>query len=155
MKVALLFFSTTVCRGFGQRRITLADRKTKSCRALIAFRFLKLNLFAFKFGELIVDSLHEVLAGPFFNLRMVRHDDGSLSSGWQKITRKKRKLPPPVYPHRKPNQATLWSRKLDADQKRGILPRTGELCLQIPRRGSSNLGAAGLHFSPSCKAAPG
>lgn len=39
----------------------LADRKTKSCRALIAFRFLKLNLFLFKFGKLIMDSLHEVL----------------------------------------------------------------------------------------------
>jgi hypothetical protein len=30
---ALLFFSTTVYRGFGQWRIKLADRKTKSCRA--------------------------------------------------------------------------------------------------------------------------
>jgi hypothetical protein len=39
----------------------LADRKTKSCRALVAFRFLKLNLFLFKFGKLIMDSLHEVL----------------------------------------------------------------------------------------------
>jgi hypothetical protein len=39
----------------------LADRKTKSRRALIAFRFLKLNLFVFKFGKLIPDSLHEVL----------------------------------------------------------------------------------------------
>jgi hypothetical protein len=42
----------------------LANRKTKSCRALIAFCFLKLNLFAFK-GKLIMDRLHEVLAGQF------------------------------------------------------------------------------------------
>ena len=51
----------------------LANRKTKSCRALIAFCFLKLNLFAFKFGKLIMDRLHEVLAGRFFNLGMGRY----------------------------------------------------------------------------------
>jgi hypothetical protein len=56
----------------------LADRKTKSCRTLIAFRFLKLNLFAFKFGKLIMDSLHEV---RFSNLGTGRHNDGSPSSG--------------------------------------------------------------------------
>ncbi len=33
----------------------LADRKMESCRALIAFQFLKLNFFAFKFGKLIVN----------------------------------------------------------------------------------------------------
>jgi hypothetical protein len=100
MNVTLLFFSTSVCREFGQWRIMLADRKTKSCRALIAFRFLKLNLFAFKFGKLIMDGLHEVFAGPFFNLRMVRHDDGSLSSGCSpaKIIPKKRKAPAPGAP---------------------------------------------------------
>ena len=53
----------------------LADRKTKSCRALIAFRFLKLNLFVFKFGKLIPDSLDEVLFGA------ASHNDGSPSSG--------------------------------------------------------------------------
>ena len=58
----------------------LADWKPKSCRALIALHFLKLNLFAFKFGKLILDRLHEVLA-RFFDLGMVRHDDGSRSSG--------------------------------------------------------------------------
>ena len=56
----------------------LADRKTKSCRALIAFRFLKLNLFVFKFGKLIPDSLDEVL---FSNLGSGSHNDGSPSSG--------------------------------------------------------------------------
>jgi hypothetical protein len=56
----------------------LADRKTKSCRALIAFRFLKLNLFVFKFGKLIPDSFHEVF---FSNLGTGRHNDGSPSSG--------------------------------------------------------------------------
>ena len=56
----------------------LADRKTKSCRALIAFRFLKLNLFMFKFGKLIPGSLHEVL---FSNLGTGRDNDGSPSSG--------------------------------------------------------------------------
>ena len=45
----------------------IVDRKTESCRALIAFHFLKLNLFAFKFGKLIKDSLHEMLAA-FFQL---------------------------------------------------------------------------------------
>ena len=34
----------------------LADLKTKSCRALIAFRFLKLNLFIRKFGKLIMET---------------------------------------------------------------------------------------------------
>jgi hypothetical protein len=57
----------------------LADRKTKSCRALIAFRFLKLNLFMFKFGKLIMDRLHEVL---FSDLGTGGHNDGSPSSGW-------------------------------------------------------------------------
>jgi hypothetical protein len=56
----------------------LADRKTKSCRALIAFRFLKLNLLLFKFGKLIMDSLHEVL---FSDLGTASHNDGSPSSG--------------------------------------------------------------------------
>jgi hypothetical protein len=56
----------------------LADRKTKSCRALIAFRLLKLNLFLFKFGKLIMDSLHEVL---FSDLGTASHNDGSPSSG--------------------------------------------------------------------------
>ena len=56
----------------------LADRKTRSCRALIAFRFLKLNLFVFKFGKLIMDSLHEVL---FSDLGTASHNDGSPSSG--------------------------------------------------------------------------
>ena len=56
----------------------LADRKTKSCRALIAFRFLKLNLFLFKFGKLIMDSFHEVL---FSDLGTGSHNDGSPSSG--------------------------------------------------------------------------
>ena len=56
----------------------LADRKTKSCRALIAFRFLKLNLFMFKFGKLIPGSLHEVL---FSNLGTGRDNDGSPSRG--------------------------------------------------------------------------
>jgi hypothetical protein len=56
----------------------LADRKTKSCRALIAFRFLKLNLFVFKFGNLIMDRLHEV---PFSDLGTGSHNDGSPSSG--------------------------------------------------------------------------
>jgi hypothetical protein len=55
-------------RGCGQSRIELADRKTQSCRALIAFHFLKLNLFAFKVGKLIMNSLHEVLARRFSNL---------------------------------------------------------------------------------------
>jgi hypothetical protein len=56
----------------------LADRKTKSCRAPIAFRFLKLNLFLFKFGKLIMDSLHEVL---FSDLGAGSHNDGSPLSG--------------------------------------------------------------------------
>jgi hypothetical protein len=56
----------------------LADRKTKSCRALIAFRFLKLNLFLFKIGKLIMDNLHEVL---FSDLGTGSHNDGSPSSG--------------------------------------------------------------------------
>jgi hypothetical protein len=56
----------------------LADRKTKSCRALIAFRFLKLNLFLFKFGKLVMDSFHEVL---FSDLGAASHNDGSPSSG--------------------------------------------------------------------------
>ena len=56
----------------------LADRKTKSCRALIAFRFLKLNLFVFKFGKLIMDRLHEVL---FSDLGTGSRNDGSPSSG--------------------------------------------------------------------------
>ena len=41
---------------------------------------------------------------------------------------------PWVRPHRKPNQATLWSRKLDAVQKRGILPwqfRTGDFISKV------------------------
>ena len=56
----------------------LADRKTKSCRALIAFRFLKLNLFLFKFGKLVMDSFHEVL---FSDLGTGSHNEGSPSSG--------------------------------------------------------------------------
>ena len=56
----------------------LADRKTKSCRALIAFRFLKLNFFLFKFGKLVMDNLHEVF---FSELGTGSHNDGSTSSG--------------------------------------------------------------------------
>jgi hypothetical protein len=56
----------------------LADRKTKSCRALIAFRFLKLNLFMFKFGKLIMDRLHEVL---FSDVGAGGNNDGSPSTG--------------------------------------------------------------------------
>src|SRR5438270_7868127 len=55
-------------RGFGQSRIELADRKTQSCRALIAFHFLKLNFFAFKVGKLIMNNFHEVVARRFSNL---------------------------------------------------------------------------------------
>jgi hypothetical protein len=50
----------------------LADLKTNSCRALIAFRFLKLDLLAFKFGKLIVDR-HKVLAVRFFNVGTGRY----------------------------------------------------------------------------------
>ena len=41
---------------------------------------------------------------------------------------------PGVHPHRKPNQATLWSRKLGAVQKRAILPwqfRTGDFVSKV------------------------
>src|SRR6267142_2803737 len=52
-----------------------------------------------------------------------------------KITRKIRKAPAPRgHPHRKPNQATLWSRKFDAVRKRAILPwqfRTGDFVSKV------------------------
>jgi len=71
---ALLASRTTGPRGCGPWRIV--DRKTESCRGLIAFHFLKLNLFAFKFGKLIMDSLHEVLARRFSSLGTGRHNVG-------------------------------------------------------------------------------
>jgi hypothetical protein len=68
---------------------------------------------------------------------------------------KMRKARPGYGLDRRPNQTTLWSRKLDADRRPGIRPRqirAGELCLQRPCRGSSNFAVADLHFSPSSKA---